>query len=186
MKAQYLKTVGSWRDVADAANETIGRDAGMSEPSSNWKRRMLLAEHSPIRSIQVVGRWEGIKYWVSVHLTRHWLGIVHWVQSQRTDRTGIDRDCMTQDAPVNHRFQANAQALINISRKRMCNLASDETREAWIEMVAEISLHQPEIASACVPDCVYRGHCYEYRSCGFHRTEKYRKWLETYRDGINP
>ena len=44
-----LKILGTWRDVANAARTTIGQEAGEGEPSSKWKRRMLLAEHSPIR-----------------------------------------------------------------------------------------------------------------------------------------
>lgn len=186
MKADFIKVVGSWRDVADAARETIGKEAGEGEPSSAWKRRMLLCEHSPIRSVGIIGRWTELKSWVSVHFVRHAIGIVHWVKSQRSDRTGICRDELRQDEFVAHRIEANAQAFINISRRRLCNCASPETRQAWQAMLDAIRPQQPELVEACVPDCIYRGHCYEYKSCGWHRTEAYRNALKRYREGINP
>ena len=92
---------------------------------------------------------------------------------------------MPQGNCVEHEILANAQAMINISRKRLCNQASKETRDAWIEALNAIKSEQPELVAVCVPDCVYRGWCYEYKSCGYHLTEKYRRVLEEYRRGIN-
>ena len=46
---EFYGTRSTWRDVADAARTTINREAGAGEPSAAWKKRMLLAEHSPIR-----------------------------------------------------------------------------------------------------------------------------------------
>lgn len=45
MRAWYLGPKGTWREVADAANTTIHREAGIKESSPLWKRRMLLCEH---------------------------------------------------------------------------------------------------------------------------------------------
>ena len=90
MRCEFLGKKGTWREVANSANSTIGRDAGDKEPSSDWRRRMLLAEHSPIRQIWIKAKWYDLKYWVSVHLVRLWLGIVHWVRSQRPYRIQID------------------------------------------------------------------------------------------------
>ncbi|HEX2938239.1 MAG TPA: hypothetical protein VHO66_04895 [Ruminiclostridium sp.] len=185
MRAQYLGSKGTWREVADAANTTIHREAGVKEPSPLWKRRMLLCEHSPIRRFYIKCKWYDLKSWVSVHFTRHKYGIEHWVRTQRTDRTNIDRDQLPQGSFVEHEFEANAQAIINISRKRLCNQASRETREAWQAVLDSIKDDQPELYSACVPDCIYRGWCYEFKSCGYHKTEQYKKRLEAYRNGIN-
>jgi hypothetical protein len=146
---------------------------------------MLLCEHSPIRQLIVKWKWYDIKYWVSVHLVRHWLGIIHWVRTQRTDRTGIDRDEIPQGALVEHEAEANAQAIINISRRRRCLLASPETRDAWNEFLSSIKYKEPELYSACVPDCIYRGYCYEFKSCGYHNSNDYKNWLKEYRSGIN-
>lgn len=174
----------NWQDIKNATMNTIGKSTGLY-PDSDWKRRLILSEHSPIRKMRFSWRWVNIKYWVSVHLTRHWLGITHFVKTQRTDRTGIDRNKLLQCALVNHEVDANAQALINISRKRLCNCASPETREAWQSVKQEIANVEPELARCMVPDCVYRGHCYEMFSCGFHKTEEFKKQLAEYRGGIN-
>lgn len=180
-----IKLKGSWRDVADAARTTIHREPGRSDPSRQWRRRMLLAEHSPIRQLIVKVKWRNLPYWVSTHFVRHWLGIVHWVRTQRSDRTGIDRDTIPQGALVEHEFEANAQALINISRKRLCNQASKETREAWVKVLDEVARVDPDIYDVCVPDCIYRGYCYEYETCGYHKSAAFERALAIYRKGIN-
>jgi hypothetical protein len=117
-----------------------------------------------------------------VHFVRHKFGIEHWVTTQRADRTGIDRDKSPQDTPVSHECEANAQALIFISRRRLCNQASAETRAAWLEVKDEVRKVDPVLASVMVPECVYRGFCPEFRSCGFADTEKYRQMLAEYRN----
>jgi hypothetical protein len=185
LKAVYLGTKGTWREVADAANTTIHKEAGTQEPSAQWKRRMLLCEHSPIRQIMIKCKWYELKYWVSVHFVRHKVGIEHWVRTQRGDRTGIDRNELPQSNDVEHEFIASAQAIINISRKRLCSKAAIETREAWLAVLESIKEGQPELYDVCVPDCIYRGWCYEYKSCGYFTTPEFHKRLEEYRNGIN-
>lgn len=185
MKVKFLGVRGSWIDVLNSARTTINIEHGEKEPSSNWKRRILLAEHSPIRSISIKAKWYDLKYWVSNHFVRHWLGIEHYVRTQRTDRTGTDRDELPQGALVEHEAQANAQALINISRKRLCSCASVETRQAWQEFLLSFKDKEPELYNVCVRDCVYRGHCYEHKTCGYHKTDQYKKELQAYREGIN-
>lgn len=181
MKVSGMKVFGTWRDVADAARTTVGKEAGTGEPSAMWKKRILLAEHSPIRKVLFGWKWEGLPYWVSVHLVRHKLGIEHFVSTQRSDRTGVDRACKTQDAPVSHECFANAQAVISISRKRLCGQASTETRYAWRLLVDEIAKVEPEVASCCVPECVYRGFCPEMKPCGFCGTRAYDEAVKVYR-----
>ena len=166
MKVTNMKMIGTWRDVADAARTTVGKDAGEGEPSSAWKRKILMAEHSPIRKLMFSWTWEDLPYWVSVHLVRHKFGIEHFVSTQRTDRTGENRAEKRQGAPVRHSCIANAQALISISRKRLCACASPETREAWRSVVDAVREIAPEVADVCVPECVYRGFCPEMKGCG--------------------
>lgn len=185
MKVNLLDIKGTWRSIADSARTTIGLEAGDKEISSQWKRRMLLCEHSPTRKLLISWKWYDLKYWVSTHFVRHKYGIEHWVRTQRTDRTGVDRNEIEQGATVEHEVEANAQAIINISRKRMCNQASLETRQAWRHVIASISVDEPELASVCVPDCVYRGWCYEYKSCDYHKTEAFKERLNEYRKNIN-
>ena len=185
MHLKILAIKGSWRDVADAARTTVNMDAGEGEPSSSYRRRLLLSEHSPIRKLVVNWKWFNLKYFVSVHFVRHKFGIEHWVRTQRTDRTGVNRDELPQGAEVEHEAEANAQAIINISRKRLCMKASSETRIAWATFLDSLSVKEPELAASCVPDCVYRGYCYEMDSCGYFRTLAYKLDVDRYRKGIN-
>lgn len=170
----------NWQDVKNATMNTIGKDKG-AYPSSDWKRRLLLSEHSPIRKLHIGWKWSDLKYWVSVHLVRHKYGIEHFVSTQRTDRTGISRDELPQNSLVNHECEANAQALINISRKRLCHCASPETRQAWQKVKSEITLVEPELASVMVKECVYRnGLCPEMFTCGYNKTKLFEEELKEY------
>lgn len=172
---------GVWAEVMSSARTTVGKGDTNKEPSNRWKKQILLAEHSPIRQLTYKWKWCRIPYWVSVHFVRHWLGILHFVSTSRTDRTGIDRAWLTQDNPVNHECEANSQALISISRKRLCNKASKETREAWQEVVKGIKEVDPEMASVMVRECVYRGFCPEFSTCGYSNTVQYDVELKEYR-----
>lgn len=184
MKIAFFKHEDNWQDVKNATLNTVGMTKG-SYPDSKWKMKLLRAEHSPIRKMTFSWRWVDIPYWVSVHFCRHKIGIDHFVKTQRTDRTGVDRAELPQGALVSHECVANAQALINISRKRLCNGASPETREAWKMVKEEVAKVEPELAKCMVIECVYRGHCPEMFPCGFDKTEAYKKELEEYRNECN-
>lgn len=178
---KWIELADTWESVKAAARSTIGKDGHGSYPTDAWKKQILLAEHSPIRRLRVRWKWIDLPYWVSVHFVRHWLGILHFVSTQRTDRAGTDRTAKTQDAPVTHECEANAQALINISRKRLCMQASPETRRAWMEVKDEIAKNDPVLASVMVPECIYRGFCSEMKSCGYCNTTEYHEELTRYR-----
>lgn len=164
---------------------TIGKETG-KYPSSEWKRKILRAEHSPIRSLVFTIRFTDIPYWIVGHFVRHKIGVEHYVSTQRTDRTGVDRTKLPQDNLVSYTMVADAQALINISRKRLCSQASKETREVWMMVrnaIAEVG--ELELAEAMVPECVYRGFCTELRPCGYSGTEAHKSNLRLYRNGQN-
>ena len=184
MEIDTVTVRGTWREVADAARTTVGLEKGQGEPSARWKRQMLLAEHSPIRQLMFQWKWRGLKYWVSVHFVRHKIGIEHFVRTQRSDRTGSDREQLAQSATVDHECLANAQALINISRKRLCRQASPETQVAWKSFLDSVAVQEPEVTRVCVPECVYRGFCPEMKSCGYSRTPQFQETLTRYRDGV--
>jgi hypothetical protein len=175
-----IKIRGTWREVADAARTTINKKQGTNEPSSRWKKNILLAEHSPIRQLNIKWKWS-IKSWISVHFVRHKIGIEHFVSTQREDITGKSRDDKPQDSLVIHECIANAQAIINISRKRLCTKAHFETRAAWKEVLKELEAKEPELVSVCVPECVYRGFCPEMKGCGFSETIGFQQILTDYR-----
>lgn len=185
-----LTQVTSWKRVLNAARRTIGKEPLDKEPSNSWKAKILLAEHSPIRLLEYEWTWKNIQQWVTTHLVRHHEGCEKFVHSQRGDRRAIleeynvnSRDELPQGALNDMDMTANAQALINISRKRLCSCASRETREAWQQVKAKIAEKDPILASKMVPECLYRGFCPEWiNSCGYSRTEKFKKDLEEYRN----
>lgn len=178
----WTEYVDVWPKVKRAARTTISREGEGTYPTDAWKKTILLSEHSPIRKIKFSWKWIGLKSWVSVHFVRHFQGILHWVSTQRTDRTGVDRDNSPQNTPVDHECEANAQALINISRRRLCSQASPETRAAWKEVKAEVAKVDPILASVMVPECIYRGFCPEMNCCGYVNTKGYETALAAYRN----
>lgn len=178
---KWIEYIDVWRKVKRSARTTISKEGEGAYPSDSWKKTILLAEHSPIRKIRVSWLWIKLKSWVSVHFVRHKNGIEHWVSTQRSDRTGVNRDKSTQDTPVLHECEANAQALIFISRRRLCNQASPETRAAWNEVKEKVASVDPILGSVMVPECIYRGFCPEFHPCGYAETEDYRRALEEYR-----
>lgn len=171
-----------WENVVDSARTTINKEASGNKPITMWKLRMLKAEHSPIRFLTFKSKWRNLLSWVSVHLVRHKIGIDHFVRSQRTDRAGIDRGDLTQNTLIEHEILINAQAIINISRKRLCNCASKETQDAWITFLNTIADLEPELRKMCVPECIYRGHCPEMKCCGYSETARYFDRLNKYQN----
>lgn len=185
MDIKILSITKNWLDIKNAALNTIGKQSN-KEPTSEWKRRILLCEHSPIRKLKISWKWINLKYWVSVHIVRHKIGIEHFVTSQRNDRQNkYDRDKTPQSALITHECEANAQAIINISRKRLCNQASKETREAWQKFLDSFKDDEPELYSVCVPECIYRnGLCPEFKTCGWNKTLEFENKLKQYIKGI--
>ena len=108
--------------------------------------------------------------------------IIHWVRTQRTDRTGIERSELPQGALVEHEFEVDAQACINISRRRLCYQAAEETRQAWRMFLDKVvEPNEPELASICVKEWVYRnGFCPEYKTCGYNHTDEFQIELSQY------
>ena len=51
-------------------------------------------------------------------------------------------------------------------------------------MLDEVAKTEPELVSVCVPECVYRGFCPEFKSCGYAKTPTYEKAMQAYRKGI--
>ena len=182
-----LEKVTSWKRVLNAARRTIGKKPVDKEPSNSWKAKLLLAEHSPIRLLEFDWTWGEIQQWVTTHLVRHHEGCEKFVHTQRVDRNpeleGLSRDELPQGLLNDMDMTANAQALINISRKRLCSCASKETREAWKQVKEAIREVDPIMADKMVPECIYRGFCPEFiNPCGYANTQKYQDDLANYRN----
>lgn len=195
-----------WIRVVNAARRTWGKAPINHEPSDKFKRKILLAEHSPIRLLEYDFTIENIRQWVTVHLVRHHIGCEKFVHTQRQDindqieditkriieilrEEGLDnkwwreRDYMFQGAENDMDMTCNAQSFMSISRKRLCfGCASPETRQAWQVVIDALEDVDPILAEKCVPECVYRGFCSETdRCCGYVNSNGYKKQLEQYR-----
>lgn len=162
-----VERVTSWKRALNAARETVGKPPLDKEPSDKWIDSILYAEHSPIRLVEYDIHFEGIPNFVAGHLVRHFMGTEKFVQSNRQDRSGNDPTTINRLTPVNMSMTCNAQALINISRKRLCYCASKETREVWQMVKDEIQKIDPLMAKHMVCECIYRGFCPELKSCNY-------------------
>lgn len=170
MKVELIKypSNSDWFLVKELALSTCDMKA-VTEPSTEWKEKMLLARHSPIRELHFIFKLE-IPYWVSVHLCRH-IHAQPYVKSQRNDRqkieiAGYDRNEAPQNTPVVMFWSMGAEELINVANKRLCTLASKETREVVAEMCKQVVAILPEFKCVLVPNCEAHGNtCYEIKSC---------------------
>lgn len=85
-------------------------------------------------------------------------------------------------APTSLMGDMNAEAIINMSKKRLCAKASQETREIWAQVIVEVAKADSELALFCVKPCVFSGGiCREHKSCGFNKTELFNKQLNEYK-----
>lgn len=172
----------SWKRALNAARRTIGKEPIDKEPSKNWKAKVLLAEHSPIKLVEYNICFKNLRQWVGVHILRHDYTLP-FIHTQREDRRKLNcsRDKLPQGTPNDQDFVVNAQTLKNISRKRLCTCASKETREAWNMVKDEIAKQDEVMADKMVRNCVYCGFCPEMQCCGFVNTPKFQEELEKYR-----
>lgn len=151
----------NWLAIKSACMTTISKQAG-KEPSQEWKRKILICQHSPIRRGIVSWKWEEIPYCISTHFARHHEGCEKFVGTSRADRTQIkDRSQRTQMDLVPMEMDANIQALINISEKRLCSCADPLTTKYWLAVLEEIKKYDEDIFWACVPSGIAHGGCTE-------------------------
>lgn len=164
LNTKILKIKGDWQDVVDGCRATVKKPPLGHEPSRTFKENILIAEHEPIREIEIKWSWKNIPYWVAMHFKTHiWPSRTN---TQRTDRTGVDRAGLPQDAPVDFEGRANPQHLIDTARKRLCTKASFETLMHMVDLKYTIGEIEPEISFVLVPNCVYRFGCPEMNPCG--------------------
>ena len=154
-----------WKNIKNKCRTTVNKEYTSNDCSPELKHKLLLSEHSPIRMLNIDWSWKSIPYWVSTELSRH--KFEKFISSQRTDRTGIDRNNLPQNAPVNFDGYANAQSIIDMSRKRLCYCATNECRELVGELKIALKECNCELSNYMCTNCIYRGGCPEIKSCGF-------------------
>ena len=154
-----------WKRCKMLALNTVGKSE-VKTVSDAWKRKILRAEHSPIRTLMFTIKME-IPYYASVHFCRHKYGVEHFVKSQRNDRQSeYDRTQAPQGQMVTHIMDINAQELMQMSRKRLCKMADPVTREIMKMIVEKVLKTNPEFTDFLVKMCSYVGECKEFQPCG--------------------
>lgn len=158
MEVKIVKWDVDWLEIKNLCRTTISMGDSTVEPTKEWKRKLLLAEHSPLRHSLITVEIKDIPYYVSTHLVRHHVGVEKYISTSREDRTGVDRTKRKQTDPVTMRLDLNIQSLINISRKRLCNQADKQTILVWTMILEAVKEYDEDIYWACVPEGI--------RSCG--------------------
>ncbi len=127
-------------------------------------------EHSITRSQIFSVQLIDVFNFVSVHLVRH-VTIQPYVTSHREERGGTGDE--GRYTLVNHRFITNAEALLDLAKKRLCFQASPETRDAMLAIKDQIRVFDPGLAHWMIPACVYRGGiCREPKACGKYKVRR--------------
>lgn len=165
MKTKILEFNVNWDSIKRACMRTIGKEAGKT-PSDEWKRKLLICRHSPIRKGVITWKWQEIPYAISTHFVRHHIGCEKYVSTSREDRTGIPRNQRSQMDYVSMEMDANIEALLNISERRLCTCADATTREYWLDLKEQIKKYDKNIAWAMLPSGIVHGGCTEpFSSC---------------------
>jgi hypothetical protein len=170
MKVEVRIKNENWiKDLQEAAMNTINKkwDDG-KEMTPELFRKYIISEHSPIRGVELRVSLLDISYYNSVHIARH-VNSIPYVTTSRPDRTGKDRSI---DDTVNHLFDINIQGLIDMSRKRLCSGKCDKvTFQIMLEVKKFLTNSEDKylqvLGECLVPNCIYRGGCPEFKSCGF-------------------
>lgn len=175
VKTKIIKVKGDWKEVLNDCRFTANKGDIDKDPSDEFKQGILIAEHSPIRDIIFKWEWLNIPHWTVVHWVRHkW---EKFVPTQRSDRTGVDRHSLAQDNESAMRGEANVQHLIDTMRKRLCFMASPETREEAESLKMAITVEDPFVGDVMVPNCIYRCGCPEgKKGCKFFK--QYQTFFE--------
>ena len=175
----------SWTRVKNHCRTTVNKSFTDNEPTKEFKKKLLISEHSPIRLLEIDWTWENIKYWVSTEWSRH--KFEKFITSQRDDRmiNEIPRDKKTQDSLVTYDGYANAQNTIDSWRKRLCYQATPEARNLAEEFKLELHKIEPEWADVLVPNCIYRCGCPEFSMCQAKLWVNFVKWCNENNKNIN-
>lgn len=163
MKVEILWHHDMWLLIKKVAYRTIGKDTS-KYPTSEWKTRILKARHTPIRLGTFVIELSDIPSYVATHIVRHHQGIEKFVESRREDK-GYSQTKIHRLTPVNLVIWINFEALMEISKKRLCNNTDPRTRKIWGTLLEAIKNIEPELYALCHPRCWWEKECNEFHSC---------------------
>lgn len=159
MKVEIRQLTDGFATFVKAAEITSGKKLRLT-PS--LAEKLIDSEHSLNEAIIFEITLLDIPTFVSTHIARHRVGVTHFVSSNRNANFEVTRNTL-----VNHMMVINYQALKTICKKRLCNRASKETREVFLEIKRQL-LDSPYavFGKYLQPMCIYRnGKCSEPKPC---------------------
>lgn len=169
LKITVKKYDVDWLDIKNACRQTISMGDSSIEPTDEWKEKLLIARHSPLRIGTFLIQIEDIPFYVMGHLVRHNVGVTPFVSTSREDRTGVPREERKQTDLVSMQMVCNIEALMNISEKRLCTCADKETLKVWKAVLEEVKKCDEAVYEKCVPSCVAHGGCIElFGDCTYY------------------
>lgn len=169
MKVEILRhpQKEDWERCKMLALNTAGKEYTGIAVSDKWKKQILTAGHSPIRTLMFTIKMQ-VPYYVSTHFVRHKIGVEHYVQSQRNDRqSNYDRELAPQSAMVSHIMEVNAEQLMFMAHRRLCNQADKITKYMMTKICMEVIKVNPEFKDFLVPMCEHLNRCPEFAPCGY-------------------
>lgn len=176
MKIVDILEIGNWVNVRNIARMTKGKGPIFTVVSEEFKRKMIISKHEPLKLINYLIQVE-CPQWVAMHFVRHKHSL-HFAQSSRDDLTGIPRD---PERIIHYAFMANPVGLMDMAEKRLCRQASVETQEVMHLIVEQIRITEPFLADRLQPACVARGYCPEqFQPCGYDYSYAYKERREKY------
>lgn len=159
--------------VKRACSTTINKNSNISLD------KIYQCMHSPMRTQIFYVSLYGIPSYVARHLVRH-VTIVPFVTSSRIDRreksekllatpihTYDDLLDIERNIPIDMDFICNAEALLNMSYKRLCYKASIDTVSVMCAIRTAVQLVDYDLAFRMVPNCIEHRNCKELKTCGF-------------------
>lgn len=157
-----------WKAIKNECRQTVNMGDSTKEPNDEWKKKLLICRHSPLRIGTVLFHFEDIPYYVMGHLVRH-VHAVPFVGTSREDRTGVPREERRQTDLVNFDMYMNIEELMNISERRICMCADKETIKVWRAALMAVKELDENIYWSNVPQCVAHGGCIEpFSNCNFY------------------
>ena len=160
-KANITKFDVDWLAIKDACMQTISKQA-KTTPQKEWRRKLIISRHSPIRRGIISWKWDNIPFYVMGHYVRHHVATTPYVSTSRSDRSDVtDRSERRQTDNVSMQVDTNVQGLIDMAEKRLCTQSDTITREYMEALKDEIAKYDEDVAWALAPSGIYKCGCPE-------------------------
>jgi len=165
-----------WKTVLRVARITQNKPDTGKEPSDDWKKKLILSRHSPLRMIEFLIEGDAPGF-VLNHIARHsYQSPQPFIGTAREDITGVERPLDT--AIRTFALYLNADALIEMCEQRVCFKAHQKTRDLIYDIILEVKNIEPLLAEVLqFMPCEKTGICREFEPC-FYDDIKHRELWE--------